>query len=124
MHSPWLLSWQHTALALLQNRSTCQLPKMQIGRKRGDVPSAAAANTDDGDCGAGQADESIDVLNDDAKEAQLAGDRRIASLPSGLAALDGSGDARAGRLIGSRGGDRKDGESGEEGEFAEHGYSR
>ena len=69
---------------------------------------------------AGDANEGVDVLDDDTEETQLLSNGGIAGRTSGLAALDGSSRARAGWLIGSWCGDSKDSEGGEEGELGEH----
>ena len=74
-------------------------------------PATPAADTDDGDRGAGQADERIDVLDDDADRLEDRGGGGVARLLDGVTALDGAGAARLGER---GGGDGKDCGGGEE----------
>ena len=84
-------------------------------------PATPAADTDDGDRGAGQADERVNVMDDDADGLEDAGRGGVARLLDGVAALDGTRAAGArGRAVRRGGGDGKDCKGGDGGELGEH----
>ena len=84
-------------------------------------PATPAADTDDGDRGAGQPDQRIDVLDDDADGGEDRSRGGVASLLDGLAALNGARAARRWRRrVGGGGGDGKDCQGGDDGELGEH----
>ena len=115
----WLFS-QQTACASLETRSE---PVLELSQERNHSPRVASTDANDGDRGAGEANEGIDVLHDDADGGEDARGSRVARLLDGLAALDGTGAAAAGRArpaSGSRGGGGKDCESGEGDELGKH----
>jgi hypothetical protein len=62
------------------------------------VASGTRADTDDGDGGAGEADDGVHVLDDDTEEGELLSDSGRVGRAGGVAALDGAGVA-----LGSRG---------------------
>ena len=85
-------------------------------------PAVARADTDNGNGGTREADEGVNVLDDDAETGKDLCDRRVTRRSRRLAALDGTGCACArGLATGHGGGGGKDGERGErEEELGEH----
>ena len=67
-----------------------------------------AWNTDDADRAAGDADKDVEILNDNAKQAQDLGNGGVAGFSSAIAALDGT---RLARGRGSRGRSTASGDS-------------
>ena len=83
-------------------------------------PATAAAYTDDGHRGAGQPDEGVDVLDNDADRREDGGGGGVGRLLDGLAALNRTRAARLSRRVGGNG---KDGGGGEELEHLESSWS-